>query len=57
MTKFFNKFKKPGFWPIFPDFWGKKKKKTKKKNPKKSGPITYNLIWVFSTMPKFRKKQ
>ena len=44
MTKFFNKFKKPGFWPIFPDFWGKKKKKKIPKNLALSHTISFGFL-------------
>ena len=52
MTKFFNKLKKPCFWPIlgpFSQFLGQKF------FSRKSGSVTHNFIWVSSTMPKFRK--
>ena len=45
MTKFSNKFKNLVFGP----FWDKKDLLGK------SGSVTHNVIWVFSTMPKFRK--
>ena len=53
MTKFFNIFKIPLFWPIFGpflQFWGVKK--IFLENP----ADTHNFIWVSSIMPKFRKK-
>ena len=53
MTKFFNKFKKPCFWPIFGPF---PYFDSKKKFSGKSSSVTHNFIWVSSTMPKFRKK-
>ena len=43
MTKFFNKFKKPCFWPIFvpfSQFWWQKF------FSRKSGSVTHNFIWV-----------
>ena len=46
MTKFFNKFKKPCFWPIFDV------KTIFPENP----AVTHNFIWVSSTMLKFRKE-
>ena len=49
MTQFFNKFKKPCFWPIFPIYGGKKD------FPGKSGSVTHNFIRVSSTMPNSKK--
>ena len=48
MTKFFNIFKKPCFWSIFPIFG---EKIFFLENP----AVTHNFIWVSSIMPKFRK--
>ena len=52
MTKFFNKIKKPSFWPFFVNF---PNFEVKKKNSGKSGPAKHNLTWVSSTLPKFTK--
>ena len=43
IARFFNKFKKPCFWPISP-IWGAKY-------------ISPNFTWVSSTVPKFRKRK
>ena len=53
MTKSFNKFKKPCFWPIFGQF-----SQILQQNifSRKSSSVTHNFIWVSSTMLKFRKK-
>ena len=47
-AKSFDKLKNP-FLVHFPKFGGKKC------FLKKSGPVTHNVIWVSSIMPKFRK--
>ena len=49
MTNFFNKFKKPCFWPVFPIF------EAKIFFSIKSSSVMHNFTWVSSTMPKFRK--
>ena len=50
MTKFFNKFKKPYFWPIFGPILAQN---FYSKNP---GSVTHIVIRVSSAMPKFQKK-
>ena len=52
MTKFYNKLKKPWFWPILDPFSQCWKKKI---FLRKSGSVMHNFIWVSSTMPNFRK--
>ena len=51
MTKFFNKFKKPCFWPIF-GLFSNFRGKIFLENP----AVMHNFKWVSNTMLKFRKK-
>ena len=50
MIEFFNKLKKPCFWPMYFFLILRMKKISRS-----FGSITHNFIWVFSTMPNLEK--